>query len=452
MKVTVIGTGYVGLVTGVTLSTLGHKVICVGRDKIKVGKINQGIPPFYEPGLDSILKNALMKKKFRGSVHLQKSVKESDISIIAVGTPTVNSKIDLSQIREAAKQLGRALKDKKSYHLVIVKSTVVPMTTEKVIKPILEKYSKKPAGEFGLVMSPEFLREGAAIEDALKPDRIVIGQHDNKSGKTCSSLYKDLKTRIFFTNLSTAEMIKYTANSLLATLISFANEIARVSEKVEGVDVVDIWRGVHLDKRLSPIKAGRRIQPELLSYIFSGPGYGGSCFPKDTKALISFANGLGEETKLIKSGVAINKTQPERIIRLLKSALGGTIKNLKIAVLGLTFKPDTDDIRDSPAFVVIENLLKEGAKVFCHDPKAYKESVPKKISDLPIKLVKLPQEAVKNSDATIIITSWKEYVKLTPVFFKKHMKRPVVIDGRRIYDKSAFLSAGITYKGIGLCN
>ncbi len=450
MKVSVIGTGYVGLVTGVSLAKFGHDVICVGRNKDRIQAINHGISPFYEQGLDLLLKRVLKKKKLQATTDFQKSIQESDITIIAVGTPTIAGKIDLSQIKEVAKQLGQAIRNKKTYHLIVVRSTVVPSTTSDMVKPLLEKYSKKAVGEFGLCMNPEFLREGNALEDALKPDRIVIGQFDIKSGKTFASLYKKVKTDFLFTNLQTAEMTKYAANALFATLISYSNEVARISEKINGVDVLDVWKGVHLDKRLSPIQGRTRIKPGVLRYILSGCGFGGSCFPKDTQAFISFAKQMKEDAHLIKSVISINKTQPKRVILLLKRALGTNLKNKKIAVLGLSFKPNTDDLRESPALKVIDDLLSAGAKVIAHDPKAYKERVPEELTKIPIKLARTAKEAVKNTEAAIIITSWDEYRKLKPKFFKTNMKQPIVVDARRIYDKSTFASAGITYKGIGL--
>lgn len=449
MNVSVIGTGYVGLVTGISLAVLGHNVICVGRDKNKAHDLNLGKATIYEPHLSELLKNVLKKKRFRATTDFKSTVLDSDISIIAVGTPTKAGRIDLSQIKKVSKQLGQALQQKKSYHVVVIKSTVVPNTTEKIVKPLLEKYSKKHIGEFGLCMSPEFLREGNAIKDALHPDRIVIGHYDKKSGKLLTKLYKKVKAPLVFVNLQTAEMTKYAANTLLATLISYSNEIARISEKVVGIDVVDVWKGVHLDKRLSPLNGKKRIKPGILNYILSGVGYGGSCFPKDTKALISFAKGVKENTPLIKSVDSINKTQPQRIVIHLKKALGSDLKNKKVAILGLTFKPDTGDLRESPAFPVIHKLIAAGVRVVCHDPKAYKKHVPGQLRRLPVVLAQTIQDAVKKTDAVVLITSWKEYVKLTPRFFKKHMKRPVVIDGRRIYDKSSFLSQGVIYKGIG---
>lgn len=453
MKITIVGTGYVGLVTGISLATLGHKIICIDADKDKVSKISSGKSPIYEPGIEKSLKKVIKQRLFSAVDAFTESISAADIIIIAVGTPTINNKIDLSAIKKASEQIGIVMQKIEKYQVVVVKSTVLPGVTENMVKPILENFSKKKAGTFGLCMNPEFLREGSALEDALHPDRIIIGQFDTRSGKRFAKIYSKILTPKLFTNLKTAEMTKYAANALLATLISYSNEIARISENTGNVDVVDVWKGVHLDKRLSPYNGIARIKPGILSYIFSGCGFGGSCFPKDIKALASFAMELGIEPKLIKSVIHTNKTQPYRLISLLRDALGKNLKGKKIAVLGLTFKPDTDDIRESAAFPIIEELLSENAVVVSHDPMAYKDAVPKQLADLPITLANTVEEAVRNSDAAIIITSWKEYVKLTPQFFKKNMKNmknPIVIDGRRIYDKHSFQSSGIIYKGIGL--
>lgn len=449
MKIAIVGTGYVGLVTGISLALLNHKVFCVDNNEEKVSIIKSGQSPFYEPGMERLLKKVLKEKTLSVTGDLEKAVIESHVTIIAVGTPTVNNKIDLSFIKKASEEIGKALSKTKKYHVVAVKSTVVPGTTEKVIKPILERYSGKKNGEFGLCTNPEFLREGNAIEDALDPDRIVIGQIDNKSGKEFAKIYSKVSAVKIFTNLWTAEMTKYAANALLATLISYSNEIARISENAGNIDVIDVWKGVHLDRRLSPRHGIAQIKPGILSYIFSGCGFGGSCFPKDIKALASFADELGVGAPLIKSVIEINNTQPHRMILLLKDALGKKLKGKKIAVLGLTFKPNTDDIRESPAFPIIEELMKEGAKLAIHDPIAYKEKVPELLANLSPLLTDKVDETIKNADAVIIVTSWEEYKNLTPKFFKENMKSPVVIDGRRIYDKVLFLSNGIIYKGIG---
>lgn len=451
MKISIVGTGYVGLVTGLSLAVLGHKVICVDNDQNKISKINKGHSPFYEPGMDKLLKKDVAKKSLQVTDNLERSILESSVTIIAVGTPTTNNKIDLSYIETATKQIGKALAKSKKYHVIAVKSTVLPGVTEDFVKPILEKYSKKKVGNnFGLCMNPEFLREGSAIEDALHPDRIVIGQIDEKSGKEFAKIYSKVSVPKIFTNLWTAELTKYAANSLFATLISFSNEISRIAESTNKVDVLDIWKGVHLDKRLIPYVGKKQIRPGVLSYIFSGCGFGGSCFPKDVKALASFAKQNNIDAKLIESVIDINKTQPHRLIMHLKKALGNNLKDKKIAVLGLTFKPKTDDIRESAAFPVIEKLISEGAKVVGHDPMAYKKNTPKQLANLNIVLAKTVDEAVKNAEAAIVVTGWNEYIKLTPKFFKQNMKQAIVIDGRRIYDKNSFISKGVIYKGIGL--
>lgn len=448
MKITIIGTGYVGLITGISLSLLGHKVICVDNIAEKIEKIKNGRAPFYEPGLEKILKKVLKNESFEATTNLEESVLNSEVIIIAVGTPTINKKIDLSFIEKVSEQIGKALEKTNKYKVIAVKSTVLPGVTEKVVKPILEKYSKKKTGEFGLCMNPEFLREGSALDDALNPDRIVIGQIDPKSGKTFAKIYESVDCPKLFTNLSTAEMTKYAANALFATLISYSNEIARISENIDRVDVVDVWKGVHLDKRLSPLNGKKRLKPGVLNYIFSGCGYGGSCFPKDTKALGSFAQDIGVNPMLINSVIEINRTQPKRIIDMLKKSYKD-LSNKRIAILGLSFKPNSDDIRESAAFPVIKKLLKENAEVFAHDPMAYKTHIPKDLGNLKIKLAETAKEAIENSDAVVIITAWEEYIALSPQDFKK-MRNQIIIDGRRIYNKDIFIKAGIRYQGIGL--
>lgn len=447
MKIAVIGTGYVGLVTGVSLALLDHKVTCVGRDKKKIEKINEGSSPFYEPGLDKLLSKTLSKKLFEVTDNFKRAVSDVDVIIIAVGTPTIENKIELSAIKTVSKQIGEELKKSKKYQVVVVKSTVVPATTEKVIKPLLEKYSGKSAGSFGLCMSPEFLREGNAVEDATNPDRIVIGQYDEKSGKKFAEIYANVSCPKVFTNLATAEMTKYAANALFATLISYSNEIARICESLGDIDVVDVWKGVHLDSRLSPKINNKIITPGIVSYILSGCGYGGSCFPKDTKALAGYAKEIGVDAGLINSVININDTQPMRMVTLLKK-VSGNLKNKKITVLGLTFKPNTDDLRESPALPVIKLLLQEGAGVVCHDPVIDSLNI-SELKGIKIILAKSVEEALKNSDGVLIITACDEYKKLEPYFFKKLMKNPVVIDGRRIYEKDKFISQNINYTGIG---
>lgn len=449
MNVTIIGTGYVGLVTGVALSHVGHKVTCVGRNKEKIDEINVGIAPFYEPGLEALLKKMRLGAFLQASIEFEKSVLISDVIIIAVGTPTIGNKIDLTSIKKVAIHIGKSLSKDKKYRLIIVKSTVLPTVTEKVVRPLIEKYSKKNIGEFGLCMNPEFLREGNAVEDAIHPDRIVIGAFDEKSGKMARKLYKAFDCPKVITSLSTAEMIKYAANSLFATMISFSNEIANICSSIEGVDVQDVWKGVHLDSRLSPKVPKGRITPGMLSYIQSGCGYGGSCFPKDVKALSHFAKEQKVSHEILKSVISVNESQPKQIISLLLQAIGSA-KNKKIAILGLAFKPNTDDLRESPSLIVISELLQRGARVVAHDPVVYSKGKRKELEAFDISYVQTYEEALKKSDAVIVMTSWDEYIQISPSEFIKEMKSAVVIDGRRIYNKEQFIHKGIIYKGVGL--
>lgn len=427
MNVSVIGTGYVGLVMGVALARAGHRVVCVGRNKEKVDAINRGKAPFFEPGLDALLERVLNQKRLTASADLPGSVVESNVTIIAVGTPTVDGAIDLGQIREAAREVGEALKKKRTYHVVAVKSTVTPGTTQEVVWPILTRVSGKSGKEIGLCMNPEFLREGNALEDALTPDRIVIGSLDKKAGATYAKLFTKDDCPVFFVNLATAEMSKYVENVLLATLVSFSNEIGNLAASIPGVDVVDVWKTVHADRRLSP---------GVAHYLFTGCGYGGSCFPKDTKALFHFAREKGISMAMLGSTIAINQAQPHGLVELVARALGG-LQGKRIAVLGLTFKPDTDDVRESPSAVIIDELLARGARVVCHDPKALGTHV------------REYSQALDGADAALILTAWDEYKKITPNEFVSRMRTPIVIDGRRIYDPFVCTKAGVRYLAVG---
>lgn len=441
MNISIIGTGYVGLVTGISLASAGNKVICVGRNADKIIRINSGEIPFYEPGLKKLLQNALKRNSFSASTNLQESVTHADTTIIAVGTPTVDNAIDLTEIKNVSKQIGTALRTKKAYHVVAVKSTVIPKTTERVVIPILKQYSGKKLGEFGVCMNPEFLREGNAVSDAMNPDRVVIGRSDEKSGTFFAAMYKKFKCPVLFTNLRTAEMIKYTSNSFFASTISFSNEIARICEEAGGIDVTDVWKGVHLDRRIA-------ASTGFLHYLYSGCGYGGSCFPKDTKALLGFAKSLGVKTDVLKSVIEVNASQPQRLMTLLKKRLPN-LKGKKVAILGLSFKPDTDDLRESPALAVIELLTRENAVIVCHDPIVYKDCTRPELNTLAVRLADTVEDALKGADAALLLTAWDEYQSLTPGVFKKTMKRPLLVDGRRMLSKDTFTKAGIDYLGIG---
>ncbi|MCK5418281.1 MAG: UDP-glucose/GDP-mannose dehydrogenase family protein, partial [Desulfobacterales bacterium] len=349
MKISIIGSGYVGLVTGVCLADKGHSIICVDADHEKVENINQGVPPIYEQGLKELLKKNI-HFNLRATVDLHQAVIDTEVSLITVGTPFDGEKIDLAQIKEASHQIGEALRDKDSYHLVVVKSTVVPGTTDDVVLPILEKAARKKAGtDFGVGMNPEFLREGVAVEDFMRPDRIVLGAIDPKSLDWMEKIYQCFenidKVR---TNNRTAEMIKYTSNSLLATMISFSNEIANLSAAIGDIDVTEVMQGVHLDKRLSPIfENGKRVVPPIIEFLKAGCGFGGSCFPKDVKALIAHGKQIGKPMKLLNAVIEVNQKQPREIIALIKKYFPD-LRKIRIAILGLAFKPGTDDMRESP--------------------------------------------------------------------------------------------------------
>lgn len=344
MNISIIGTGYVGLVTGVCLAKKGHKVICVDKIQSVVDSINNGITPIYEKNLNEFLIDVL-GDKLEATTDIKYAVENSEISIIAVGTPFTEGKIDLEYVKEAAYDIGMVLKEKKDYHVVCVKSTVIPTTTDTIVLNILEVASGKKLGEFGLVMNPEFLREGNAVEDFMNPDRIIIGTIDDTSFDVFSKIYKDyFSAPIIRTNTRTAEMIKYATNALLATLISFSNEIAAVSEEIGDIDAVEVLEGVHMDRRLSVNIDGKLIKPDIVKYLKPGRGFGGSCFPKDVKSIISFSESLGYVPRILKSVIEVNDFQTERLLNLLKEKIG-ELNSKSITVLGLSFKPGTDDIR-----------------------------------------------------------------------------------------------------------
>jgi UDPglucose 6-dehydrogenase len=427
MRISIIGTGYVGTVTGVCFAHLGNDVVCVDHGPRKVEMINSGVPPIYEEGLEGLLK-AHAGKNLRATVDYDDAIANSDISFICVPTPTDESgKIDLRAIKEASRSIGERLKNKTSYHVVVVKSTVVPQTTQSVVTPILEEASGKKAGvDFGVGMNPEFLREGKAIYDFMNPDRIVIGGDDPKAQSIIKGLYEGYTCPILEVDTKTAEMIKYVSNSFLATKISFSNEVGNICKRL-GIDTYKVMEGVGLDTRISP------------HFLNSGLGFGGSCFPKDVKALIGKAADVDYEPVLLKTVLRVNESQPEMLLRLLKKHVPD-LKGKRIAVLGLAFKNDTDDIRESRAIPVIGSLLAEGARVAAYDPMAaghMKTVYPN------IEYYKSADDALAGADACIIATEWAEFRKLNGQFAK--MKKPVVIDGRKMVDP---MGKDIIYEGL----
>ncbi len=420
MKITIIGTGYVGLCTGVGFADKGYEVTCVGRTEEKVNKINNGVSPIYEPGLDDYLKKALENKKFEATLDLNYAIKSSGVSFICVGTPSKDDgSIDLGDIKKVSEDIGEVLRDIDNYHVIVVKSTVTPETTEKIVIPALESKSGKRAGkDFGVCMNPEFLREGVALKDFLEPDRIVIGECDKKSGDVLEEVYSVFGAPVLRTELKAAEMIKYVNNAFLATKISFTNEIGNICKKL-GIDVYDVMKGVGMDHRISP-------------YFFNaGAGWGGSCFPKDVSALAAKAKELDYEPKLLQEVIDINKKQKVRIVKQLESKIGD-LKGKRVALLGLSFKPDTDDIREASSIDIINALKEKGALISAYDPQAMELM---KLIHPDINYSGSPQEALNDSDACLIVTDWEEFKKLANKDFEL-MKNRVIIEGRKVLDKN----------------
>ena len=445
MRVSVVGTGYVGLVSGACLAEKGHDVVCVDLDREKVDTINRAIPPFHERGLEDLLKKNV-GRRLKASTDLRKSVIETELSLIAVGTPFNGKEIDLTYIRDASCQIGEALRDKSDYHVIAVKSTVVPGTTEGLVLPSLESTSGKKAGKsFGVGMNPEFLRQGEAVQDFMFPDRIVLGGMDQNTIHVLEELYAVFADAyVIKTSNKTAEMIKYTSNSLLATMISFSNEIGNLCAGLGNVDVVEVMKGVHLDKRLSPIlPGGKRITPSFLSYLEAGCGFGGSCFPKDVKALIAHGTKSGQPMRLLDAVIKVNKKQPQRMIALLRKHYP-SFEGLRVAVLGLAFKPGTDDIRESPALPVIKTLIAERALIKAYDPVAAK-AANAVFGNGHITFHKDLAQVVQDVDAIVLITSWEEFRTL-PQLLSQSDAQPLVIDGRRMLDKRDVTR----YEGVGM--
>jgi UDPglucose 6-dehydrogenase/GDP-mannose 6-dehydrogenase len=445
MKVSVIGAGYVGIVSGVCLADKEHDVVCVDIDEAKIDKISRGIAPVYERGLQELLQKNI-DKNLHATTDLHKALIETDLSLITVETPFDGENIDLTSIKEVSRQIGKVLKDKTTYHVIVVKSTVVPGTTDEVICPILEEASGKKAGvHFGVGMNPEFLREGEAVQDYLFPDRIIMGATDKRTHEFLEDLYRPFENvDKIKTNNKTAEMIKYTSNSLLATFISFSNEIANLCAAIGDVDVVDVLKAVHLDRRVCPIMAdGKRIIPAFTTYIEAGCGFGGSCFPKDLKALIAHGKNIGKQMSLLESVVRINEQQPHQVLLLLKKHFH-SLKGIRIAILGLAFKPGTDDMRESPAIPIIKDLLLHEAKIKAYDPAANREA--KKIfSNRDIDFRNELNETVNDAQAILILTRWEEFTCI-PELINQLDQPPLIIDGRRMLEKNKIKK----YEGIGL--
>ncbi len=440
MKISIIGSGYVGLVTGACLADRGHDVVCVDIDQTKIDAINSMKAPFFEKGLDEILAR-VVGKTLRGSTDLEGAVVGSEITFIAAPTPFDGKAIDLKYIRQIAGQVGEAMRKKKPGHVVVVKSTVVPGTTNGVVREAIERVGFKLGEHFGLGMNPEFLSEGSAVEDFDKPDRIVIGAGDKRAKEALEKVYASFAgVPVVHVSCEVAEMIKYASNSLQATMISFANEIGNLCAANGDIDVVEVMRGVHLMREL---RVGEKLAP-ITNFLMAGCGFGGSCFPKDVKALVADAKNKEIKTPLLEAVLEINAKQPHRMIELLKKNGFEKLKGVKVAVLGLAFKPGTDDMRESPSIPIVNELMDEGAEVRAFDPIA-NEAARKVFGKRCPNICESLEEAIKGAQAILLVTRWPEFAKL-PEILQKMSPVPILVDGRRMIDKNSVPF----YVGIGL--
>jgi UDPglucose 6-dehydrogenase len=427
-KVGVIGAGYVGLVTAVCLSDLGNKVICVDNDKKKIERLKKGVIPIYEPGLKELLLKNVKNKRIIFSSSIKEATEKSHIIFICVGTPPKDDgSADLSDMEKVALEIARSMKE---YKIIVEKSTVPAETGEKIKHTI--KMNKKLDLSFDVVSNPEFLREGQAIHDSMHPDRIVLGLESKRAELAMRELFKPIKAPVVVTNIQTAEIIKHASNSFLATKISFINAVARICEKV-GADVEKVAEAMGYDKRI-----GR-------SFLNAGAGFGGSCFPKDLDAFIYLSQQKGYDFELLKIVRRINQEQKKLVVKKVEESLW-IIKDKTIAVLGLSFKPDTDDIRCSVAIDVVKSLQQAGAKIKAYDPQAMQRAASELDS---VKFCKGVYEAIKDSDCLLIMTEWDEFLQLDLAKIKKLLRQPVIVDGRNIFDPAKMKNLGFVYKSFG---
>jgi UDPglucose 6-dehydrogenase len=426
MRVGIIGCGYVGLTTGVCLAELGHTIVCVDNDEEKIKKLLSGTLPIYEPGLDKLIKKNKNKIKF--STNIKDAVVNNEIIFICVGTPSnPDGSPDLSYVENVAREIAKYLD---SYKIIVEKSTV-PVETADWIKKTIERYKKNNV-EFDVVSNPEFLREGTAVHDFLYPDRIVIGVESEKAKKSMLKLYQKIKSPKIVVDTKSAELIKHASNSFLATKISFINAVANICE-LSGADVEKVALGMGLDKRIGK------------DFLKAGIGYGGSCFPKDVDAFIWISEKLGYDFSLLKEVKKINERQRELFIKKIEDTLW-ILKDKTIGILGLSFKPNTDDIREAPSIYIIKSLKEKGAKIKAYDPKAM---VKMKQVFPDITYCDNPYEVAKNSDCLVILTEWPEFRKLDLKKIKNLLNQPIIIDGRNIFEPQKMTKLGFVYKCIG---
>jgi UDPglucose 6-dehydrogenase len=432
MNVVMIGSGYVGLVSGACFSEFGANVTCIDLDQTKIDRLNAGEMPIYEPGLESLVGRNVASGRLKFTTAWD-SVEEAELVFIGVGTPTRrgDGHADLGYVYDAARQIATHLN---GYTVIVDKSTV-PVGTARQVERIIR--NTNPGADFDVASNPEFLREGAAIGDFIRPDRVVLGVESERAENLLRELYRPLnliEAPIMITNLESAELIKYASNAFLATKISFINEIANLCEKV-GADVHAVAKGMGMDKRIGN------------KFLHAGPGYGGSCFPKDTTALIRIAQENGTSSRIVEAAVEVNAAQKALMIKKIRKALGGSVSGKTIAVLGLTFKPETDDMRDAPSLAILPNLIDKGAVIHAHDPQGMAEA--KKQLPGEVRYFTNVYEAIQDADAIILMTEWNEYRGLDFDRLKQDMRGNTFVDLRNVYEKSHLASLGFNYTCVG---
>jgi UDPglucose 6-dehydrogenase len=428
----VIGTGYVGLVTGACFADLGNQVVCMDVDQERIAKLKQNVMPIYEPGLEQVVEQNVHAKRLSFTTDINEALKDAEFAFIAVGTPSGDEgEADLQYVRSAAEDIA----DHIDHPIIIVNKSTVPVGTGDWVAEVVTRRRAGKALEFKVVSNPEFLREGSAVSDFMTPDRVILGSLEPNATGRVAALYLPLRCPILETDLRTAEMIKYASNAFLATRISYINEIANICEEL-GADVLEVARGMGLDKRIGP------------AFLDAGLGWGGSCFPKDVKALDHMATMHGSETKLLQAVMDINRNQRRRAVMSLRKQLGGLDDKL-IGVLGLSFKPNTDDIRDAAALEIIHLLEVEGARVKAYDPQAMEacRKVLKKTT-----LCEDSYQVAEGVDALVLATEWNEFKQLDFKRIKSLMKQPIILDGRNLWDAGLLQSLGFSYTGIGRGN
>lgn len=432
MNICVVGSGYVGLVTGACFAEFGLKVTCVDNDEGKIKNLKKGIIPIYEPGLEEMVKKNMKEGHISFTTNLTEAVQKALVIFIAVGTPPMeDGSADLSYVEEVARSIAENMN---GYKVIVTKSTV-PVGTGEKIRAIVSQ-SQREKGDFDIVSNPEFLREGSAIEDFLHPNRVVIGANSDQAMAIMKDLYSPLyliETPIVQTNVATAEMIKYASNAFLATKISFINEISNICELV-GADVHKVAVGMGLDNRIGS------------KFLHPGPGFGGSCFPKDTQAIVQIAKENGYDFQIVKAVLDVNKGQRQRMVEKIKKVMGGGLKGKVIGVLGLSFKPNTDDMRDAPSIDILQSLMKEGASIKAFDPVAMNEA--KKVLG-GVEFCDGPYPCAEGADALVIMTEWNQFRILDLQKLKHSMKAPVIIDLRNVYEPSKMREEGFEYACVG---